>query len=75
MKSRTDDLRIERVRPLLSPAVLAEDLPISDAAAALTHDTRRAIEGVLFGVDPRLGSNTRGGFAASCRPMSRRCCS
>jgi 3-deoxy-7-phosphoheptulonate synthase len=54
MKSRTDDLRIERVRPLLSPAVLAEDLPISDAAAALTHDTRRAIEGVLFGADQRL---------------------
>jgi 3-deoxy-7-phosphoheptulonate synthase len=54
MTSRTDDLRIARVRPLLSPAVLAEDLPISEAAAALTHDTRRAIEGVLFGADRRL---------------------
>jgi 3-deoxy-7-phosphoheptulonate synthase len=54
MISRTDDLRIERVRPLLSPAVLAEDLPISEAAAALTHDARRAIEGVLFGADRRL---------------------
>jgi len=54
MKSRTDDLRIERVRPLLSPAVLAEDLPISEASADLTHDTRRAIEGVLFGSDRRL---------------------
>jgi 3-deoxy-7-phosphoheptulonate synthase len=54
MTSRTDDLRIERVRPLLSPAVLAEDIPISEAAAALTRDTRRAIEGILFGDDPRL---------------------
>jgi len=54
MKSRTDDLRIERVRPLLSPAVLAEDLPITDASAALTDDARRAIEGILFGDDRRL---------------------
>ena len=54
MKSRTDDLRIERVRPLLSPAVLAEDLPLSEASAALTHDTRRAIESILFGADRRL---------------------
>jgi 3-deoxy-7-phosphoheptulonate synthase len=54
MTSRTDDLRIARVRPLLSPAVLAEDLPITDAGAALTHDTRRGIEGVLFGSDRRL---------------------
>jgi 3-deoxy-7-phosphoheptulonate synthase len=54
MKSRTDDLRIERVRPLLSPAVLAEDLPLSESAASLTHDTRRAIEGILFGADGRL---------------------
>jgi 3-deoxy-7-phosphoheptulonate synthase len=54
MKTRTDDLRIERIRPLLSPAVLAEDFPLSDASAALTHETRRAIEAVLFGADPRL---------------------
>jgi 3-deoxy-7-phosphoheptulonate synthase len=54
MTSRTDDRRIARVRPLLSPAVLAEDLPISAASAALTEDTRRAIEGVLFGTDRRL---------------------
>ena len=51
---RADDLRIERVRPLLSPAVLAEDLPLPEASAELTHQTRRAIEGVLFGSDQRL---------------------
>ena len=46
MRTRTDDLRIERVRPLVSPAVLIEELPLPDAAAALTDDTRRAIEGI-----------------------------
>jgi 3-deoxy-7-phosphoheptulonate synthase len=54
MKSRTDDLRIERVRPLLSPAVLAEDLPLPEGAVELTYETRRAIEAVLFGSDQRL---------------------
>jgi 3-deoxy-7-phosphoheptulonate synthase len=54
MKARTDDLRIERVRPLVSPAVLQEEFPLPDAAAAVTDDTRRAIEGILFGQDARL---------------------
>jgi 3-deoxy-7-phosphoheptulonate synthase len=54
MTSRTDDQRIARVRPLLSPAVLAEDVPLSPASAALTEATRRAIEAVLFGDDRRL---------------------
>jgi 3-deoxy-7-phosphoheptulonate synthase len=54
MRARTDDLRIERVRPLLSPAVLSEDLPLPDASAAVTDAARRAAEGILFGRDPRL---------------------
>jgi len=54
MRARTDDLRIERVRPLVSPAVLQEELPLPEAAADLTDDTRRAIESILFGPDPRL---------------------
>src|SRR5262245_19348031 len=54
MKARTDDLRIERVRPLVSPAVLQEELPLPDAAAALTDDARHAIENILFGRDARL---------------------
>src|SRR3954469_3390356 len=54
MKPRTDDLRIERVRPLVSPAVLQEEFPLPEAAAELTDDTRRAIEAILFGQDPRL---------------------
>ncbi len=54
MKPRTDDLRIERVRPLVSPAVLQEELPLSEAGAALIDGARREIEAVLFGDDPRL---------------------
>jgi 3-deoxy-7-phosphoheptulonate synthase len=54
MKVRTDDLRIARVRPLVSPAVLQEELPLPEAAAAITDDARRAVERILFGSDPRL---------------------
>jgi 3-deoxy-7-phosphoheptulonate synthase len=54
MTSRTDDLRIARVRPLVSPAVLAEELPLSDASAETTREARRSIEAVLFGSDRRL---------------------
>lgn len=54
MKARTDDLRIERVRPLVSPAVLQEEFPLPEAAVVATTAARRAIERVLFGDDPRL---------------------
>jgi 3-deoxy-7-phosphoheptulonate synthase len=54
MKPRTDDRRIERVRPLVSPAVLQEELPLSEAGAEVVDRSRREIEGVLFGGDPRL---------------------
>ena len=54
MKARTDDLRILRVRPLLSPAVLQEDLPLPDASAALVDAARGDIEQILFANDPRL---------------------
>ena len=54
MKPRTDDLRIERVRPLVSPAVLQEELPLSEGGAELIDHARREIEAVLFGGDRRL---------------------
>jgi 3-deoxy-7-phosphoheptulonate synthase len=38
----------------VSPAVLQEEFPLPEAAAELTDDTRRAIESILFGSDPRL---------------------
>src|ERR671915_1091999 len=51
---KTDDLRIVKTRPLLAPAILAEEIPLTDTAAARVHDTRRAIEAILDGKDARL---------------------
>ncbi len=50
----TADLRILAARPLLSPAVLAEELPLDDAGADFVARSRRAVEDVLRGRDDRL---------------------
>ena len=52
--TRVDDLRIASVRPLLTPAVLLEDLPATPAVEALVQVTRAAIGAVLHGRDQRL---------------------
>ena len=54
MFQRTDDLRITQVRPLLAPAILLEEIPISDRASNVVANTRQAIGEVLEGRDPRL---------------------
>ena len=51
---RTDDLRIKRIRPLIAPAILAEDIPLTDAAAVVVASGRRALEAILDGQDARL---------------------
>jgi len=51
---RTDDLRIRRVRPLIAPAILAEDVPLTDAASTVVANGRGALEAILDGRDPRL---------------------
>ena len=51
---RTDDLRIRRVRPLIAPAILAEDVPLTDAASTVVAKGRRAYEAILDGRDARL---------------------
>jgi 3-deoxy-7-phosphoheptulonate synthase len=51
---RTDDVRIQRLRPLLSPAILLEELPLNAAAASLVAETRRSAEAILRGDDDRL---------------------
>ncbi|GAA4211042.1 3-deoxy-7-phosphoheptulonate synthase [Actinocatenispora rupis] len=48
------DRRIEAVRPLVQPALLAEELPLTDAAAETVRAGRRAVTGVLSGTDDRL---------------------
>jgi 3-deoxy-7-phosphoheptulonate synthase len=54
MRQPTSDLRIRTARPLLSPAILEEDLPLSEAGAALVHESRRAVEAIVTGRDDRL---------------------
>lgn len=51
---RTDDLRIIQSQPLVTPAVLCEELPHPDEAAVLVHGARRSIEAILAGSDRRL---------------------
>jgi 3-deoxy-7-phosphoheptulonate synthase len=50
----TDDLRIEKIRPLVPPAILMETLPISERASTTVADGRQAITRVLRGDDDRL---------------------
>ncbi|HEV8396320.1 MAG TPA: 3-deoxy-7-phosphoheptulonate synthase [Vicinamibacterales bacterium] len=54
MLNRLDDLRITQVRPLLPPAILLEEIPITDRASELVGATRQAIADVLTGQDSRL---------------------
>jgi 3-deoxy-7-phosphoheptulonate synthase len=51
---KTDDLRIVKTRPLLSPAILAEEIPLTEEAATRVDQARRAIEAILDGKDARL---------------------
>jgi 3-deoxy-7-phosphoheptulonate synthase len=52
--TRIDDTRIDAVRPLITPALLLEKLPGSEAALALVERSRQAISRVLHGADDRL---------------------
>jgi 3-deoxy-7-phosphoheptulonate synthase len=54
MFRRTDDLRIRDVRPLIPPAILLEEIPISERASIVVSDARTAIANVIAGIDPRL---------------------
>jgi 3-deoxy-7-phosphoheptulonate synthase len=50
----TRDLRIRRFRPLLPPAILLEELPLSEAGAATATRGRREVGRVLAGEDDRV---------------------
>ena len=52
--TRIDDTRIARVRPLLTPALLDEKLPVPEAAEQLVETSRAAISRILHGHDDRL---------------------
>ncbi len=51
---QTDDLRISRVRPLLAPAILSEEIPVTGRGSECVTNARRTIEAILEGRDPRL---------------------
>ena len=52
--SNTDNLRIRHVRPLVAPAILAEEMPLSAANEAFIGSQRRAIAAIVNRQDPRL---------------------
>lgn len=54
MFRRTDDLRISDVRPLIPPAILLEEIPISERASNIVADTRAVVSNIIHGTDSRL---------------------
>jgi 3-deoxy-7-phosphoheptulonate synthase len=54
MFRQTDDLRIRDVRPLIPPAILLEEIPISERASNVVSDGRAAVTNIIEGQDPRL---------------------
>jgi 3-deoxy-7-phosphoheptulonate synthase len=51
---RTDDLRIDELRPLLPPAILMEEQPLGEAGSATVAATREAVRAILERRDDRL---------------------
>src|SRR4051794_25807359 len=54
MFQRTDDLRITQVRPLIPPAILLEEIPISERASNTGSYPRAPIGNAIGGRHPRL---------------------
>jgi len=54
MPIRTKDLRVESIRPLLPPAILLEELPVSETAALTIARGREEIVEILDGTNDRL---------------------
>lgn len=51
---QTRDLHIVENRPLLTPASLIQELPLTESAAALVAETRDRLRAILRGTDSRL---------------------
>jgi len=50
---KTRDLRVESIRPLLPPAILLEELPLSEASQVIAR-ARDEVAAILAGTDERL---------------------
>src|SRR2546425_13376315 len=51
---KTRDLRVESIRPLLPPAILLEELPLSEDASQVITRARDEVAAILAGTDDRL---------------------
>jgi 3-deoxy-7-phosphoheptulonate synthase len=54
MPLRTSNLRVESIRPLLPPAILLEELPLTEAASVTVSRARDEVARILRGEDDRL---------------------
>jgi 3-deoxy-7-phosphoheptulonate synthase len=54
MLSRTDDLRIDQLRPLIPPAIIMEEIPVSDAQMQMIASAREAAARIIAAEDDRL---------------------
>jgi 3-deoxy-7-phosphoheptulonate synthase len=52
--TKIDDVHIAELRPLLPPAILMEELPVSDSIATMISNTREGIANIYNGSDDRL---------------------
>ncbi len=50
----TDDLRIDTLRPLISPAILMEDLPVTEPISATVSEGRESVGRIMRGEEDRL---------------------
>lgn len=51
---QTQDLHVVETRPLISPALLHHEFPLTEAAACLVAETRDRIRNILYNEDRRL---------------------
>jgi 3-deoxy-7-phosphoheptulonate synthase len=54
MTATTDDLRIQKTNELISPEQLIQDISVSEVAADIVANARRAIHRILLGEDDRM---------------------
>ena len=54
MVDSTSDLHVVETRPLMSPALIHRDLPLDQAASEIVSTTRKKIQSILHGNDPRI---------------------
>ena len=50
----TDDIRIDGLKPLIPPAILMEELPLSDEMTSTVADARKSVANCLNGEDDRI---------------------